>query len=229
MIHMRETRDRQGGYTVIELMVALGIFGVLAVISATAMISIYSGIRSVSAQTQLQVDSQNSAQWIDRLIRYTAVPDGQSESILELSPTSMTMNTYSGTGSTNSSPYRARLMLVTKPDGDTSLISDVAPGQLSEGEWFWPGNWQSAEKPANAMRRYLLTVGNTDPDPILIRLWVCNPEVGCSDTLRDATPTELGPVTLGEGEVMRSVEVLVGNTEDPDNAVRQSIELVNLG
>jgi hypothetical protein len=29
--------------------------------------------------------------------------------------------------------------------------------------------------------------------------------------------------------VMRSVEVLVGNTEDPDNAVRQSIELVNLG
>lgn len=223
----QQLHHRDGGFTVVELVVALGIFSALAAMSATAMIYVFGGVREVSSATQLQAQSQNSAEWVSRLLRYTAVPPGASAAIVSADAREITVNTWAGTGEDPDVPYRARVMVV--PDGDGfALVSDVAPGTLSQGAWTWPGDWQSSSVPVGASRRILLQVPASVGEPFDVHVIVCNPDAGCLQTERDATPASSGPPVLAEGEQIVAVEITIGDVADPNNAVSQRIGLVNL-
>ncbi|MFM1965284.1 MAG: hypothetical protein RL134_1009 [Actinomycetota bacterium] len=215
-----------GGFTAVELVVAVGIFSVLAMLSATAMIYLFGGIREVSSGTQLQAQSQNSAEWVSRLLRYTDQVPGATAAIVSAAPDRITVNTWSGTGDDPDAAYRARLIVI--PDGDGyALVSDVAEGQLNAGAWSWTGDWQSAAVPAGASRRVLLQVPASTGPPFNVKVIACRPDLGCSATSRDATPMTPGPVVLAAGEEVVALEVLLGDVDDPLNAVTQRIELVN--
>lgn len=220
------------GFTVIELMVALAVFSVLAVVSAAAMGSIFSAVRTVSDGTQLQVQAQNSAEWLSRLARYTAVPPGREAAVESASPTSMNWFTWSGSGANSNVPYRARVQIVDGPgEGEQSVVTDVAPGVQVDGEWAWSQDWvntKNAPVPTGAVRRVLLTVDQSAPLPLGLRLLACAPDQGCRATERDVTPTSPGAVRLDEGELLHAVEISLGRTDDPQRVVRQRVGLVNL-
>ena len=137
-------------------MVSLAVFSVLAIISATAMLNIFAGIRQVAAQSNELAQAQNTAEWVSRLIRYTAVPAGVEAPIVQAGPESIVLYSFSGTGQRNDVPYKVRVMTLEQSDGTRDVISDVAPGVLIDGEWQWSGNWIGTEIPAGAVRRYLL-------------------------------------------------------------------------
>jgi len=227
-----DRRSDDAGFTLAELMVALGVFSILAVISGAAMLSVMSGIRTVSASTEIQVEAQNSAVWVSRLLRYAAIPPGSESAFLSADQQSLVFHTWAGAGPTPDSPYRARLGVITAPDGAQQLISDVAPGRLQDGEWAWSGNWigGSLQEPpsADSARRVLLEVGSGQASPVEFTVWACRPAEGCEATARNVTPAAPAAISLNEGERLFAVDIVLGRTDDPLSAVTQRINLVNL-
>lgn len=217
-----------GGYTVIELMVSLAVFSVLAIISATAMLNIFSGIRQVAAQSNELAQAQNSAEWISRLVRYTAIPQGTGAAIAQASPESLVLYSYAGTGQRNDVPYKVRVMTIEQTDGTRDVISDLAPGTLVDGEWQWQGDWSSVGVPVGAVRRFLLSTPTASDAPLDIEVWACQTEGDCNASMREVTPLSPGPLLLDEGEVPQYVTITLGATSDPLNSVRQQVRLVNL-
>lgn len=227
MTARRRSAD-DSGFTMAEIMVALGVFSVLAVISGAAMLSVFSGIRSVSAGTEVQVESANSAVWISRLLRYAATPPGTQDAFTVAGRDTLTFTTWAGAGAEPDVPYRVRLMVVATPEGTQQLVSDVAPGELQQGSWTWLGNWGSADTPAGANRRILLEVPGDSAVPVQFTVWACQPSEDCAATARNVTPTSPGPLSLLDGERLFAVDVVLGNTDDPLTALTQRVGLVNL-
>lgn len=223
---LRTSKD--DGYTVIELMVSLAVFSVLAIISATAMLNIFAGIRQVAAQSNELAQAQNTAEWVSRLIRYTADPAGVEAPIVQAGPESIVLYSFSGTGQRNDVPYKVRVMTLEQSDGTRDVISDVAPGVLIDGEWQWSGNWMGTEIPAGAVRRYLLSTQSDADAPMTLEVWACQTLEDCDASMRNVTPLTPGPLLLDEGEVPQYVTLVLGKTTDPLNSVRQQVRLVNL-
>ena len=208
------------GFTLIELLTAMSVFGVLMIVVAAAMLSGFTSIHDVMARTAVQGDTQNAAEWTSRLLRYMAVPTGQTSAVVEASPTSITFFTYSGTGSKNDVPYKARISMVTNADATKSLVTDIWTPVLVSAVWTWP-------EPAT--HRVLMTVKATDNTPLALKVSACNALTDCYTTIKDVTPALLGPLVLATGEVPQSVTISIGDPAITGNVVTQQVRLVNLG
>lgn len=222
MTRPQVTRDRRpdgdGGFTLIELVTAMGVFSVLMIMVGAITLSGFSSIREITSRSETQQQSQNAAEWATRLIRYTALPEGQTAPITAASPSAIRFYTYSGTGPKNDVPYEAQLFVVANADGTSSLVSDVWTPTAITGGWTW------GEAPA---RRELLRVPAGAGTPLSIRVFACNALTGCA-TREEVTPATYGPVVLAEGRVLESVEFSIGDPADERNRVTQQVRLVNL-
>lgn len=210
--------DGDGGFTLIELVTAMGVFSVLMIMVGAITLSGFSSIREITSRSEIQQESQNAAEWATRLIRYAALPEGQSAAITAASPSAIRFFTYSGTGPKNDVPYEAHLFVVSNADGSSSLVSDVWTPSAITGGWTWN------ESPA---RRELLRLPAGAGIPLSIRVFACNVLTGC-ETREEVTPASYGPVTLSEGRVLESVEFSIGDPADSRNRVTQQVRLVNL-
>ncbi len=207
-----------GGFTLIELVTAMGVFSVLMIMVGAITLSGFSSIRAITSRSETQQQSQNAAEWATRLIRYTALPEGQAAAITAASPSAIRFYTYSGTGSKNDVPYEAQLFVVANADGTSSLVSDVWTPTAITGGWTW------GEAPA---RRELLRVPAGVGAPLSIRVFACNELTACA-TREEVTPATFGPVTLAEGRILESVEFSIGDPANERNRVTQQVRLVNL-
>ena len=208
------------GFTLTELLMAMAIFGILMAIVGGAMLSGFSTIRTVIAQTSGQADIQNAAEWTTRLLRYAETPTGRTTAIDQLGPTSITFYTYSGTGDRNDVPYKARISTITNANGSTSLVTDIWTPTMVASAWTWP-------EPAT--RRVLLTVAAGVAAPLRLTLATCDSLTNCASVKRELAPGVLGPVSLDAGEVPLAVSITIGNPAEPGTLVAQRVRLVNLG
>ena len=215
-----DAREGDAGFTLTELLMAMAIFGILMAIVGGAMLSGFSTIRTVMAETSDQADVQNSAEWTTRLLRYMAIPTGRTTAIDQLGPTSITFYTYSGTGDRNDVPYKARISTITNANGSTSLVSDLWTPTMVAAAWTWP-------EPAT--RRTLLTVAPGVAAPLRLTLATCDSLTDCTSVKREIVPAVLGPVSLDVGEVPLAVTITIGNPAEPGTVVTQRVRLVNLG
>lgn len=200
----------ESGMSVIELVVAMAVFSGLMAIVGGAMLSGFSGMRDSLTRSEQQASAQLAAEWTGKLLRYIGLPEGQTTAVLEASPTSITVFTYSGTGEKHDVPYRARLFVTTAADGSRTLNSEViAPRQILGG-WSWT---------ATPERRALLTLPRSASAPLGVRVWVRNPGTIPAAAARNATPAASGPVALLAGEVLESVVVQIGNQAEPRTLV----------
>lgn len=109
-MNMNRLRNRGSdqGFTLIELMVAIGVFAILMAIVSTLFVR---GIRTMQVAQRgstVQTQQQNAMEWLTRLVRYADNPvEGASPppAITEATATSMTFTTYSGTGPVDRVPY----------------------------------------------------------------------------------------------------------------------------
>lgn len=216
----QDGRASDAGFTLTELLMSMAIFGILMAIVGAAMLSGFSTIRKVIAETSDQADVQNSAEWTTRLLRYMAIPTGRTAAIDQLGPTSITFYTYSGTGDRNDVPYKARISTITNANGSTSLVSDIWTPTMVASAWTWPDP---------AVRRNLLTVPQGAAAPLRLSLATCDSLTECVSVKREITPSVIGPVSLDVGEVPQSVSITIGNPAEPGNIVTQRVRLVNLG
>lgn len=213
------TRD-DSGFSLIELIVALGIFSLLMAIVGTLSVSAFRAIREASSRSELQVQSQNAMEWSSRLLRYADVPEGGTTAIENASATDITVYTYSGTGDVADAPYKARLFTETQPDGSIALISEVTTPVQADGAWTWPGPGRE--------RRLLTVPASAGGEPLDIAYYVCDPEANCADP-QPYTPSGTGPLLDPASLLVPAYLVVsIGDPSVPNTRVTQTVKLVNL-
>lgn len=114
---------RDEGFTVVELVTALAVFGVLMTLVAAAMLSGMQSVRAMTTRSQVQVEQQTAIEWVQRTLRYTDNPYTAlplPAAITEATPTSVTVHTFAGLGTTDRVAYKARFSV--QADG---LVSEV--------------------------------------------------------------------------------------------------------
>lgn len=215
----RDAQPRDAGFSLVELLTAMAIFSILMVMVGAITLSGFSAIRDVSRRSQQQQQEQNAAEWATRLIRFAVVPEGGTTAIEAVGPAMIDLYTYSGTGSKNDVPYRARLSVVTNTDGTKSLVSDVFTPTAITGGWSWTNP---------AARRDLLRLPAGSADPLSVRLFRCPTTTECVEP-EDVTPgVDTTSVSPGEGYAFTAVEITIGDLSDSRNRVTQRVRLVNL-
>jgi prepilin-type N-terminal cleavage/methylation domain-containing protein len=216
---IREDRERDGGFTMIELVVACAVFSVLMTIVGGAMLSGFAGVRDILTRTEDQSSARLAGIVTEKLLRYVDLPEGQASSITQASSTSITFFTYSGTGAKHDVPYKARIYTTTNADGSRSLMTQVTTPTEISGGWTWT---------AAPVTKTLLTLPGTATQPLRVVVWVRNPLTVPAAAPRDATPPTLGPLVLATGEVPESVVLQIGDQSDPRNVITQQVRLWNL-
>ena len=216
--HRGDARD--AGFSLIELIVSMGIFSILMVIVGSLSLTAFDAIRGANDRSDIQVQSQNAMEWVSRLLRYADVPPGGTTAIQDASASGLTAYTYSGTGDVVDAPYRARLLTQTQPDGSTAVVSEVTTPTRVNGSWVWS---------ASPVRRILLTVpAGSATSPLRIRYFACDPADGCV-TPQEFTPTGTGPLLDPSSTLVPAfLVVAMGDPSLPNTLVTQTVQLVNL-
>ena len=206
------------GTTLIELMVAMGIFSILMVVVGAATLSLFSSIREATGRSQAQSETQNSMEWAARLLAYAQAPDEETPVMPEATRTSVTVYSYPGLGSVLDAPWKVRLSTVTS-GRETSVVSDAWAPIRSGSSWTWT---------STPRHRVLLTAPTVpNSSPLLLRYFVCTPSLGCTDST-EVNPNASGPLPIAASQTPATVLVSIGDPGRPNTVVTQSIRLVNL-
>lgn len=214
--HVRSDR----GFSLIELVVAMGIFGLLMVIVGTLSISAFRAIREATQRSEIQTQSQNAMEWVSRLMRYADEPQPGYPALENASATGLTAYTYSGTGEVADAPYRARLFTEVQADGTTDVLTEITTPTRVSGEWAWTGI---------PMRRRLLSVpAGVTGSPLRVQYFVCNPADECANP-QPYTPDGSGPLLDATSPLVPAYLVIsLGDPSVPDRLVTQTVKLENL-
>lgn len=225
----REPRAGDGGFTMIELMVAIGVFGSLMAVVGAATISGFEAIREADKRAAIQTESQNAMEYAGRLLRYAKAPDALLNVMPEATASAVTVFTYPGTGFKEDVPYKARIYAQPTADGGTSVVSDVwTPSKAADGTWQWTDTNAAYPTVKYKNSRVLLRVPKGSVgSPIKLTYYACTPTAGCAATRRQVTPPVSGPLTLAALEVPESIVVSIGDPAIPGSMVTQSVKLVN--
>lgn len=213
-------RTADAGFSLIELVVAMGIFSLLMIIVGALSISAFRAIREATSRSDIQTQSQNAMEWASRLLRYADVPDGGTTAIENASATGLTVYTYSGTGDVADAPYRARLLTEPQADGSVDVVSEVTTPTRVSGQWTWS---------STPLRRTLLRMpAGSSGSPLNIDYFVCDPQDNCAD-LQQVQPDGSGPLLdTGSPLVPAYLIVSIGDPSVPNTLVTQTVKLVNL-
>ncbi len=110
------------GFTLIELMVAIGLFGMLMALVTVFVVTGVGSIKDASTANNVQAQQQNAMLVMSRQVRYIDNPVNSGvppAAILEATPDSLAFFTLSGTGTVDRLPYK--LLLCTTPRGVESF------------------------------------------------------------------------------------------------------------
>lgn len=133
-----DERDERG-LTLVELLVAMGVFSVIMAVVTAGVVSALRTVRAADVASERQAEQQNAIVWISRLLRYADNPSEGYQSVpwvLAGKATTgaqgnadLTFTTYSGTGPKDRVAYLARLRV----DADGNLVSEVTLPQTVSG------------------------------------------------------------------------------------------------
>lgn len=218
MMHRQSAGD--AGFTLIELIVAIGVFGALMAVVSSATLSAMTAIQDTTAASEVQQESQNAMEWISQLLRYTDLPTGQTNAVPTAGAATLTLYTYASAGPKNDVPYRITLGVAANLDGTRTIYTDAfTPTKVAAG-WTWA---------TTAHRRRLLTVPSGSGSPLTFAFSACDPTTSCSATRHPvATPAIPGALSITAPEVLESINVSIGDPAQPASMLTQRVQLVNL-
>ena len=217
------------GFSLVEMVVALGIFSLLMVMTSIGLLRAMSGIRTVDSVTAQQIASSTTAESLGRYLRYMALPKSlttgaglNNSGVISASTKSLRFYSYSGSGQRHDIPYLVDISVQTLANGAQQVVvTTTPPNTVSNGQWTWGTG-------TTASTRRLLAVPAGAGTPLALGLTKCERASDCHGT---RVPVSLGTtpaaVALSDGWVNDTVTITVGPSGNPDYVVTQTIALVN--
>ncbi len=225
------TRDpsRDDGFTLIELMVSIGIFGILMAMVSVIVINGMGSLRTATTGNTVQAEQQNAMLVTSRLVRYIDNPVNSGvppAAILQATPTSLAFFTLSGTGNVDRLPYK--VMLCTTQRGVESftwapaLVNGAAVPNANPNMSVPTCNDAGA---VGAMRRVLLQNAQDTQPSMAFRYWRARTVadgIGTGDI--EILPS--GSLTTAQLALLSSVTIVLS---DPSlgGSLEQTVVLAN--
>ena len=213
-------RDRtasDAGFTLTELLVSIGIFGILMAIVTTLFMRGLTTINTAKLGSSAQVQQENAIEWISRLVRYMDNPGSGSNppaAMTEATRTAMTFTTFSGTGPVDRVPYKARL--ATTAQGVTSEVWTPA---LANGTVVLTNSLPTY--PGSPATRVLVRKEGTHTPSMTFRYWA-----NVNGVTTEVTPT--GTASLTAQQIKDLTKIMVTITDSASAAgISQTILLAN--
>lgn len=215
------------GVTLLELIVAMGIFSVLMVMISVFTISGLKSIRSTSDQNSVQGSQENAAEWLSRLIRYTDNPYAAAPSIPAIDYAGtvagqpvLTFYTFAGVGSTDRVPYKVTITRSTRGVEATTWAPDMSTGKPV---YTAAVNNTCRTVPADATCNRRVLVPQTATDTPTLSLTYYN-GIGTGATV--LTPPVNGTLTAAQIPQVKAIEFAIGSSQ-PGQSLKQRVVLEN--
>lgn len=198
---MMSTPDRRDdGFTLIELIVSVGILSVLMAIISTFAIGGIRNIRTLTTLSNVQTQQQEAGEWLSRLLRFT---DNPVES-LPVTPAVtyagsaagapvLTFHTYSGTGTTDRVPYKVTITRSAKGIQTTVWTPDT-----SSGTPVYSGSGHE---------RVLVPVENGNTPTLRLRYWG-----GTAAAPVEVVPPANGTLTTAQMNALRAIQFTISGS-----------------
>ncbi|MDO8732078.1 MAG: prepilin-type N-terminal cleavage/methylation domain-containing protein [Actinomycetota bacterium] len=205
------------GFTLIELIVAMGIFSLLMAIVTTLFIRGIQTIQVAEQSSATQIQQQNAMEWMSRLLRYADNPvEGPTppEAITEATTTAMTFTTYSGTGPVDRIPYKVRLLNTL-----SGITSQVWTPDFASGAAVLTNGVPTYASSANT--RVLVQVEGNQLPSLHFQYWTT---VNGVSTI--VAPAADGTLTALQRDSLSKVELLITDSSSAQT-LDQTVYLVN--
>lgn len=189
--------DREAGFTLIELIVSVGILSVLMGVISTFAVSGIKTIRTLTVLSDVQAEQQQAGEWLSRLLRFTDNP----VETLPVTPAityagyssgrpTLTFHTYSGTGATDRVPYKVTLAQTAK-----GIETFVWTPDMTSGTPAYTGV---------AHERVLVPQDTANTPTLSLRYWT-----GTAAAPTEVLPPANGTLTTAQMNSLRAIQFTI--------------------
>jgi type II secretory pathway pseudopilin PulG len=225
---------KDDGITLIELIVAMGIFSLLLILTSIFMISGVRSIRDTTGRNSVQQEQQNASEWISRLIRYADNPYANSPVVPSFDYAGtvagqpvVTFYTFAGAGKVDRVPYKVTLTKTAKGIVTSTWAPDMTTGRPVYTASVNNG-CRTAPVDSTCSTRLVVPVSKTNTPTLSMKYYKAGtPTTGIpSPPMVELIPPVNGTLTAAQIATLRAVEFTIGGTS-ASQSVAQKVVLAN--
>lgn len=196
----RRSVDRDDGFTLVELMVSVAVLSLLMALVSAIALSGMTTIRSLTTLSNVQVQEQDTGEWLSRLLRFTDNPvdtfpvtpaityAGSSAGMPVL-----TFHTFAGIGARDRIPYK-----VTITQNARGIVTQAWTPDMSSGTPVYS---------APAHERVLVPIVNGNTPTLRLRYWA-----GTPTSPVELVPPANGTLTEAQMNSIRSIQFTISGS-----------------
>lgn len=225
---------KDDGITLLELIVAMGIFSLLLILTSIFMISGVRSIRDTTGRNSVQQEQQNASEWISRLIRYADNPYANSPIVPSFDYAGavagqpvVTFYTFAGAGKADRVPYKVTLTRTAKGIVTSTWAPDMATGRPVYTAAVNNG-CRTAPVDTTCSTRVLVPVSKTNVPTLSLKYFKAGtPTTGVpSPPMVEVVPPVNGTLTAAQIATLRAVQFTIGGSS-ATSSVSQTVILAN--
>lgn len=233
-MNARSTTGNDDGITLIELIVAMGIFSLLLILTSIFMISGVRSIRDTTSRNSVQQEQQNAAEWISRLVRYADNPYANSPIVPSFDYAGtvsgqpvVTFYTFAGAGKADRVPYKVTLTKTAKGVVTSTWAPDMTTGRPVYTAAVNNG-CRTTPVDATCTTRLLVPASKTNAPTLSVKYYKAGtPTTGVpAPPMVELVPPVNGTLTAAQIATLRAVEFTVSGTS-ATQSVSQKVVLAN--
>lgn len=233
---MREHRmnGTDDGITLIELIVAMGIFSLLMILTSIFMISGVRSIRDTTGRNSVQQEQQNASEWISRMLRYADNPYANSPIVPSFDYAGtvagqpvVTFYTFAGAGKVDRVPYKVTLTRTAK-----GIVTSTWAPDMSTGRPVYTaavGNaCRTVPVDTSCSTRLLVPATKTNSPTLTVKYYKAGTPTTAipAPPMVELVPPANGTLTAAQVATLRAVQFTIGGSS-ATQSVSQKVVLAN--
>lgn len=222
------------GITLIELIVAMGIFSLLMILTSIFMISGVRSIRDTTGRNSVQQEQQNASEWISRMLRYADNPYANSPIVPSFDYAGtvagqpvVTFYTFAGAGKVDRVPYKVTLTRTAK-----GIVTSTWAPDMSTGRPVYTaavGNaCRTVPVDTSCSTRLLVPATKTNSPTLTVKYYKAGTPTTAipAPPMVELVPPANGTLTAAQVATLRAVQFTIGGSS-ATQSVSQKVVLAN--
>ena len=222
------------GITLIELIVAMGIFSLLMILTSIFMISGVRSIRDTTGRNSVQQEQQNASEWISRMLRYADNPYANSPMVPSFhyactvaGQPVVTFYTFAGAGKVDRVPYKVTLTRTAKGIVTSTWAPDMTTGRPVYTAAV--GNaCRTVPVDTSCSTRLLVPATKTNSPTLTVKYYKAGTPTTAipAPPMVELVPPANGTLTAAQVATLRAVQFTIGGSS-ATQSVSQKVVLAN--